>query len=116
MHHAATAPAISYYDYIIVGGGTAGCPLAATLSQTASVLLLERGGSPYGNPNITDLAAFGKALFDLSPSSPPNASSQKTASSTPAPAFSAAAAASTPGSTRAPPPSTSAPPGGTRGW
>ncbi|KAL2238166.1 UNVERIFIED_CONTAM: Protein HOTHEAD [Sesamum indicum] len=70
MHHATTAPAISYYDYIIVGGGTAGCPLAATLSQTASVLLLERGGSPYGNPNITDLAAFGKALFDLSSSSP----------------------------------------------
>ncbi|RVW51977.1 Protein HOTHEAD [Vitis vinifera] len=30
------------YDYIIVGGGTAGCPLAATLSQNFSVLLLER--------------------------------------------------------------------------
>ncbi|CAN1332868.1 Protein HOTHEAD, partial [Linum perenne] len=33
--------------------GTAGCPLAATLSQNATVLLLERGGSPYGDPNIT---------------------------------------------------------------
>ncbi|GLU22412.1 hypothetical protein SLE2022_384900 [Rubroshorea leprosula] len=32
------------YDYIIVGGGTAGCPLAATLSQNFSVLLLERDG------------------------------------------------------------------------
>ncbi|XP_024536201.1 (R)-mandelonitrile lyase-like [Selaginella moellendorffii] len=41
------------YDYIVVGGGTAGCPLAATLSQKFRVLLLERGGSPYGNPNVT---------------------------------------------------------------
>lgn len=70
MHHATTAPTVSYYDYIIVGGGTAGCPLAATLSQKASVLLLERGDSPYGNTNITDLAAFGAALSDLSPTSP----------------------------------------------
>ncbi|KAA8521967.1 hypothetical protein F0562_012719 [Nyssa sinensis] len=70
MHEATSAPDISYYDYIIVGGGTAGCPLAATLSQNYSVLLLERGGSPYGNPNITNLAAFGQALADLSPSSP----------------------------------------------
>ncbi|KAK6158124.1 hypothetical protein DH2020_005438 [Rehmannia glutinosa] len=70
LHQATSAPPISYYDYIIIGGGTAGCPLATTLSQKATVLLLERGGSPYGNPNITDLAAFGKALSDLSPSSP----------------------------------------------
>ncbi|EYU39000.1 hypothetical protein ABFS82_01G080400 [Erythranthe guttata] len=70
MHDATSAPPISYYDYIIVGGGTAGCPLAATLSQKASVLLLERGGSPYGNPNITDLAAFGRALADVSAASP----------------------------------------------
>ncbi|CAN1267406.1 Protein HOTHEAD, partial [Linum perenne] len=34
--------------------GTAGCPLAATLSQHAAVLVLERGGSPYNNTNITD--------------------------------------------------------------
>ncbi|KAL8207784.1 hypothetical protein R6Q57_007196 [Mikania cordata] len=70
MHQATTATTVSYYDYIIVGGGTAGCPLAATLSQNSSVLLLERGGSPYGNTNITDLAAFGAALSDLSPTSP----------------------------------------------
>ncbi|TKY55357.1 HOTHEAD protein [Spatholobus suberectus] len=70
MHNATTAPDISYYDYIVIGGGTAGCPLAATLSQNYSVLLLERGGSPYGNPNITDLAAFGAALSDTSPTSP----------------------------------------------
>ncbi|CAI9771760.1 unnamed protein product [Fraxinus pennsylvanica] len=70
MHEATLAPEVSYYDYIIVGGGTAGCPLAATLSQNSTVLLLERGGSPYGNPNITNLDAFGEALSDLSPSSP----------------------------------------------
>ncbi|PHT57929.1 Protein HOTHEAD [Capsicum baccatum] len=70
MREATTAPAISHYDYIIIGGGTAGCPLAATLSEKYSVLLLERGGSPYGNPNITNLSAFGSALSDLSPNSP----------------------------------------------
>lgn len=70
MHDATTAPDISHYDYIVVGGGTTGCPLAATLSQNYSVLLLERGSSPYGNPNITNLSAFGAALSDLSPTSP----------------------------------------------
>ncbi|XP_021735927.1 protein HOTHEAD-like [Chenopodium quinoa] len=70
VHNATTAPTTSYYDYIIVGGGTAGCPLAATLSHNATVLLLERGGSPYGNSNITLLSSFGSALSDLSPTSP----------------------------------------------
>lgn len=70
MHQATSAPPISYYDYIIVGGGTAGCPLAATLSQNYSVLLLERGSHPYGNPNITNLGSFGAPLSDTSPSSP----------------------------------------------
>ncbi|KAK6947707.1 Glucose-methanol-choline oxidoreductase, N-terminal [Dillenia turbinata] len=70
LKQATTAPNISYYDYIIIGGGTAGCPLAATLSQNYSVLLLERGGSPYGNPNITELRNFGFPLSDPSPTSP----------------------------------------------
>ncbi|XP_022922265.1 protein HOTHEAD [Cucurbita moschata] len=70
MRNAAEAPAVSHYDYIIVGGGTAGCPLAATLSENHNVLMLERGGSPYGNSNITNLSAFGAALADLSESSP----------------------------------------------
>ncbi|XP_004515792.1 protein HOTHEAD-like [Cicer arietinum] len=68
--NATSAAEISYYDYIIIGGGTAGCPLAATLSEKYSVLVLERGGSPYGNPNITNLTSFGAALSDTSPTSP----------------------------------------------
>ncbi|XP_020262123.1 protein HOTHEAD-like [Asparagus officinalis] len=69
MQNATEAPPASYYDYIIVGGGTVGCPLAATLSQTSKVLLLERGGSPYDNNNITHLSGFTDSLCDTSPTS-----------------------------------------------
>ncbi|XP_052176985.1 protein HOTHEAD-like [Diospyros lotus] len=54
------------YDYIIVGGGTAGCPLAATLSRNFSVLLLERGGVPFGNANVSFLRNFHISLADTS--------------------------------------------------
>lgn len=57
------------YDYIIVGGGTAGCPLAATLSQNFNVLLLERGGVPFSNPNVSFLENFHITLADTSPTS-----------------------------------------------
>ncbi|XP_075648826.1 protein HOTHEAD-like [Castanea sativa] len=70
VREATSAPAITYYDYIIIGGGTSGCPLAATLSQNARVLVLERGGSPYGNPNITNIENFSDTLSDTSPTSP----------------------------------------------
>ncbi|KAL9438640.1 hypothetical protein AB3S75_024332 [Citrus x aurantiifolia] len=70
MRNATAAKPVSYYEYIVIGGGTAGCPLAATLSQNASVLLLERGDSPYGNPNITNSGSFSAELADLSPTSP----------------------------------------------
>ncbi|KAJ4746767.1 Glucose-methanol-choline (GMC) oxidoreductase family protein [Rhynchospora pubera] len=69
MKNAVESPAVSFYDYIIVGGGTAGCPLAATLSRNARVLLLERGGSPYGNQNISNLVGFAHTLADNSPNS-----------------------------------------------
>ncbi|KAH7855625.1 hypothetical protein Vadar_026896 [Vaccinium darrowii] len=72
-HQATDAPPVSFYDYIIVGGGTSGCTLAATLSKRATVLLLERGGSPYGNPNISSIASFAATLADTSPSSPSQA-------------------------------------------
>ncbi|GAB4850477.1 hypothetical protein Ancab_029783 [Ancistrocladus abbreviatus] len=51
-------PTEDYYDYIVVGGGTAGCPLAATLSQNYKVLLIERGGVPYGRPNLMSQEGF----------------------------------------------------------
>ncbi|XP_021890566.1 (R)-mandelonitrile lyase-like isoform X2 [Carica papaya] len=51
------------FEYIVVGGGTTGCPLAATLSEKFSVLLVERGGSPYGNPLITDRESYGFSLL-----------------------------------------------------
>ncbi|GJV61215.1 HOTHEAD-like protein [Tanacetum coccineum] len=70
MHEATKAPKISFFDYIIVGGGTAGIPLATTLSAKYSVLLLERGGSPYGNANITNLSDFGNNFADTPPDSP----------------------------------------------
>ncbi|QCD90428.1 (R)-mandelonitrile lyase-like [Vigna unguiculata] len=52
------------YDYIIVGGGTCGCPLAATLSEKFSVLLVERGGSPYGNPLVIERRNYGIPLLE----------------------------------------------------
>ena len=70
VEEATSAPEIVYYDYIIIGGETAGCPLAATLSQNARVLVLERGGSPYDNPNITNMENFSNTLSDTSPTSP----------------------------------------------
>ncbi|KAG6530657.1 hypothetical protein ZIOFF_012900 [Zingiber officinale] len=70
VKNATHAPRVSYHDYIIVGGGTAGCPLAATLSERFDVLLLERGGSPYGNPNISNLASQTNNLAYITPTSP----------------------------------------------
>ncbi|XP_031477361.1 protein HOTHEAD-like isoform X2 [Nymphaea colorata] len=58
------------YDYIIVGGGTAGCPLAATLSRNFSVLLLERGGSPYGDLNVSRMENFHICLTNTVPRAP----------------------------------------------
>ncbi|KNA12319.1 hypothetical protein SOVF_126720 [Spinacia oleracea] len=58
-------PAEDYYDYIIVGGGTAGCPLAATLSQNYKVLLLERGGVPYGNSNLMTQEGFLSTILEI---------------------------------------------------
>nr|WET52733.1 oxidoreductase 5 [Callicarpa americana] len=61
-------PAASY-DYIIVGGGTAGCPLAATLSRNYTVLLLERGGTPFANSNVSFMQNFHITLADISQTS-----------------------------------------------
>ncbi|XP_076904285.1 protein HOTHEAD-like [Bidens hawaiensis] len=70
MHEATEAPRISFFDYIVIGGGTAGIPIATTLSTNYSVLLLERGGSPYNDPNITSVTNIFRYLLDTSPDSP----------------------------------------------
>ncbi|XP_051138306.1 protein HOTHEAD-like [Andrographis paniculata] len=66
---ATTAPATDFYDYIVVGGGAAGCALAATLSAAAKVVLLERGGQPYNNPQVANINAFIPTLLNFSPAS-----------------------------------------------
>ncbi|GMI70267.1 hypothetical protein like AT3G56060 [Hibiscus trionum] len=70
IQEATSAPEVSFYDYIIIGGGTAGCPLAATLSTGESnVLVLERGGSPYTNTTKVRMKNFISTLTDNSPDS-----------------------------------------------
>ncbi|KAH7544613.1 hypothetical protein FEM48_Zijuj01G0004300 [Ziziphus jujuba var. spinosa] len=54
VHNATDLPLEDVYDYIIVGGGTAGCPLAATLSEKYSVLVLERGSTAVAYPLVLD--------------------------------------------------------------
>ena len=48
------------YDYIVVGGGSAGCVLARRLSDDrhAKVALLEAGGTPSILTSIPALASF----------------------------------------------------------
>ncbi|TQD95567.1 hypothetical protein C1H46_018806 [Malus baccata] len=56
--NATDLPLEEVYDYIVVGGGTAGCPLAATLSSKYSVLVLERGSFPTSYPNVLTQEGF----------------------------------------------------------
>ncbi|KAK8965545.1 (R)-mandelonitrile lyase-like [Platanthera guangdongensis] len=58
-------PAKSYYDYIVVGGGTASCPLAGTLSKSSyQVLALERGEAPSEFPSLVTQEGFLGTLDD----------------------------------------------------
>lgn len=59
------------YDYIIVGGGTAGCPLAATLSQNFSVLILERGGLGHTLPVARRERGFVFNVLNTTPNDDP---------------------------------------------
>ncbi|KAK4349755.1 hypothetical protein RND71_029068 [Anisodus tanguticus] len=65
VFNATEFPSEDYYDYIVVGGGTAGCPLAATLSEKYKILLLERGGVPYGRPSLMTQEGFLTSLTDI---------------------------------------------------
>ncbi|KAL4028736.1 hypothetical protein IC575_011946 [Cucumis melo] len=62
VQDASELPENEEYDYIVIGGGTAGCPLATTLSSTFSVLLLERGNVPTKYPTVLREETFPNAF------------------------------------------------------
>ncbi|KAF8687228.1 hypothetical protein HU200_042896 [Digitaria exilis] len=75
---AAAMPAVELYDYIVVGGGTAGCPLAATLAGPGGgrVLLLERGGAPSEFPALATAGGFVRTLAMADPAPESDAPAQ----------------------------------------
>ncbi len=94
--------AAAIFDYIIVGGGSAGSALANRLSAdpTTRVLVLEAGRPDYiWDPFIHMPAALtfpiGSQLYDWKYESSPSHSSTAGGSTTPAARFSADRAAST---------------------
>lgn len=53
------------YDYIVVGSGPGGAPLAANLARAGhSVILLEAGDDQGNNPNISQIGNFIPAASD----------------------------------------------------
>ncbi|KAF3452835.1 hypothetical protein FNV43_RR03268 [Rhamnella rubrinervis] len=64
VRNASDLPEREEYDYIVVGGGTAGCPLAATLSQKYSVLVLERGNVPAAHPSVSHTSGLFADLIE----------------------------------------------------
>ncbi|KAL5548915.1 hypothetical protein UlMin_004146 [Ulmus minor] len=64
VYNATNLPQEEEYDYIVIGGGTAGCPLAATLSEKYSVLVLERGGAPISTPSVLSSSGYFTNLME----------------------------------------------------
>lgn len=51
------------FDYVVVGGGTAGLVVANRLSETSTVrvAVIEAGGDERNNPNVTVALSYGAA-------------------------------------------------------
>ncbi|KAK3313248.1 hypothetical protein B0H66DRAFT_632356 [Apodospora peruviana] len=61
----AAPAAAATYDYIVVGSGPGGGPLAADLARAGySTLLIEAGGDEGDNPTYAELATFNEAAND----------------------------------------------------
>jgi choline dehydrogenase len=57
--------AATTYDYIVVGSGPGGGPLACNLARAGnSVLLIEAGDDQYDNPEVSDIGNFIAASND----------------------------------------------------
>lgn len=62
---AIAAPTASSYDYIVVGSGPGGGPLAADLARAGySTILIEAGGDEGDNPTYADIGNFNEAAND----------------------------------------------------
>ena len=52
------------YDYIVVGGGSAGCIVAAELARDAKVLLLEGGPAAEEHPETLSAGGYKYAFIN----------------------------------------------------
>ena len=60
-----SAAAAATYDYIVVGSGPGGGPLAANLAKAGySTLLIDAGGDETNNPTYADVGNFAEACND----------------------------------------------------
>ncbi|KAF2732610.1 alcohol oxidase [Polyplosphaeria fusca] len=67
LHSVSAKANNTYYEYIVVGSGPGGGPLASRLARAGhSVLLLEAGDDQGDNPNISQILNFNKAGNDPS--------------------------------------------------